>query len=78
MYKTFAAPALASLTALGCSGNSLPAPTPMVTALTMGGSGNGDGGNGNGDGGIDRDAACGDVRAQATLAKSPVDVIFGR
>ena len=76
MYKTFAALALASLTALGCSGNSLSGTDPNGNGNDDGGSGNGDGGNGNGDGGIDRDAACGDVRAQATLAKSPVDVIF--
>lgn len=75
MYKTFAALALASLTALGCNGTALSGTDPNGNG---GGNGNGDGGMSTDDGGgtIDRDAACGDVKAAATLAKAPVDIIF--
>lgn len=75
MYKTFAALALASMTALGCNGSALSGTDPNGGG--GGGGGDGDGGmSADGGTGIDRDAACGDVKAQATLAKAPVDIIF--
>lgn len=42
------------------------------------GAGNGDGDGGTGDGrvGTDRDSACASVRAEASLTKKPVDIIF--
>jgi len=75
MNKTLAALALASAAAIGCSSNSLGGTDP---------NGNGDGGgtddagtsNSDGGTGIDRDAACGDVRAAATLTKAPVDIVM--
>ncbi len=76
MNKTLAALALVSAAAIGCSSNSLGGSDPNGNG--DGGSGTDDGGSSNGDGGtgIDRDAACGDVRAAATLTKAPVDIIM--
>lgn len=75
MNKTLAALALVSAAAIGCSSNSLGGTDPNGNG-DGGGSGTDDGGGSNSDGGIDRDAACGEVRAAATLTKAPVDVIM--
>ena len=73
MNKTIAALALASAAAIGCSSSPLSGTDPNGT-----GGGTDDAGMSNSDGGtgIDRDAACGNVRAAATLTKAPVDIVM--
>ena len=76
MNKTLAALALASAAAIGCSSNSLGGTDPNGNGNGTGTDDGGGSSNSDGGTGIDRDAACGDVRAAATLTKAPVDVIM--